>query len=144
MNQTLEEAMTIQQIGLNSHHTDLITTILSCIPQVCRGIPTRAHWIYSSPGTGLPVLAYIKMIPIFHEASGTTQFLMTLAEISLPSHILADPLRMLSHPVVTPKISTPQQHPEDSLSDIFFDFAPLEIPQLNSTFVKKNHLDFFH
>jgi hypothetical protein len=115
-NKILEEILAMQISPVSTQHTQLITTILSCIPQVCRGIPTRAHWIYPSPATGETVLVYLKMIPIANEAMEAFQFLLICYEIKLPPHLSIDPLRIISEPTVQPKITAvtqqqPQQQP---------------------------------
>ena len=87
-------------------HTQFNTTIFSCIPQVCRGIPTRIHWICSSPGTNENVLAYLKLIPIANDSLEISHFLLILYEIKLPSHVSPDPFNILKEPVINPKPSS--------------------------------------
>lgn len=127
----------MQHKELNRNHTELISTILACIPQVCRGIPTRAHWIYTSPGTGQIVLAYVRMIPISNDAAETSQFLLILYEISLPAHISSNPLQILSEPVVDPKISFVKYQNYSDSPEISFDYGDIplgyeEIPPTTS------------
>ena len=92
----------MQHMPLHSRHSELVTTIMSCIPQVCRGIPTRVHWVYSSPGNDATVLAYLRILPIANENLETYQFLLLLYEFKLPPHHSST---FLSEPVVNPKIT---------------------------------------
>jgi hypothetical protein len=114
----------MQHIPLHSRHSELVTAIMSCIPQVCRGIPTRVHWTYSSPGNEATVLAYLRMIPIANENLETSQFLLILYEFKLPPHLSADPSKILREPVVNPTITgiptssiTWNNSPQSSSSD---------------------------
>jgi hypothetical protein len=100
-NKTLEDILATQKMAMTPPQRELISTILSCLPQVCRGVPTRVHWIYPSPGTGETVLVYLKLIPIANETLESFQLLLISYEIDLPPHLPVDPP---PEPSVQPKI----------------------------------------
>jgi hypothetical protein len=125
-NKSLEEVLVMQLLPLHSRHNELVIAILSCIPQVCRGIPTRIHWVYSSPGNGSTVLAYLKLIPIANENLETSQFLLILYEFKLPPYHSVDPFQILLEPVINPKLpDIPTQNMNtSSSSESSFNFLP--------------------